>query len=191
MPDNLRPPTYDDRQNQMLALKAIHLMNREWFPMLTVPAPDRFLSLLLLSTYAYFKAGSPLHKKAAWKQMGLETIKTGRKYIAEAERLGLIKIIPSKDDRRRELLYPTDALIDVAGKALADFAAEVLTLMDLLSSSSVSTTTAGIGEEARDVPQERLNSPYLASHEQTLYLGGTPFYFRAASDKKKVKLVRQ
>jgi hypothetical protein len=118
--------TYDDRQFLALATFATRNLTREWFANLCAPPPDTIMSMLLLHVYAASKAGSPLHKKAVWKQIGLEDIKKGRKYVALAEEAGWIEIASSPDDQRRDLLLSTDTLNEVAEIELHNFGNELL-----------------------------------------------------------------
>jgi hypothetical protein len=86
------------------------LLTREWFGASMKPAPDRVLSLLMIKVYMCAQHGVPLSKKDAWQSIGIEDVRTGRKYISRAEQLGLLKVTRSKKDRRRELLLPSESL---------------------------------------------------------------------------------
>ena len=99
------PKTYNEIQKLLLAIAVKDLLQKGMV-LPVVPTPDRPMSLLLVSVYSFFKSGVPLHKKAAWREMGVEDIKTGRKYIVRAEELGLIESKRSTEDRRMELLFP-------------------------------------------------------------------------------------
>jgi hypothetical protein len=85
------------------------------------PLPDIFMSRLLMSVYARSLQGDPLHKKAAISEMGVQDVKTGRKYLKLARRLGLIDERKSPLDRRKELLYPTSRLERNAEEELRRF----------------------------------------------------------------------
>jgi hypothetical protein len=113
---------------QLLAvgLVARKFMNQKWFDYDGKwPTQDRFMTLLLLNVYLSSRADKPLHKKAAWKTMGVEDIKTGRKYIAEAERFGLIEAVQSSEDKRKELLRPTARLSALMERELRNFGADL------------------------------------------------------------------
>lgn len=91
------------------------------------------MAMLLMKIYLAEKDGKPLHKKAAWREMGVEDIKTGRKYIARAEEKGLLKVVRSKEDRRMELLLPTEKLQRQMDWEIGEFARMVRRLIyDLL-----------------------------------------------------------
>lgn len=107
-------------------------LQRKWFaeenPYLATldPRPDHAMTVLLLRTYEAFRSGKPLHKTAAWSDISMGDIKTGRKYIARAEQLGLIKIERSSEDRRKELIQPTPILVRAVERELLLFARDVL-----------------------------------------------------------------
>jgi hypothetical protein len=99
-----------DKQIPILAFNAMLLLQRRWFAGMIVPEVDHHMAILLLAVYALLKKRDPLHKKTAWALIGVKDVKTGRKYIAQAEKLDLIRIERSPIDRRKELLYPTSRL---------------------------------------------------------------------------------
>jgi hypothetical protein len=119
------PRTFDEGEKFLLAQGAKRLMGRVSFKAQLDPAPDHFMSLLLYSVYIAFKNGNPLYIKRAWIEMGVTDIKTGRKYIERAKELGLIGIARSDQDKRRELLFPTDRLQEMMDIELRQFAIEV------------------------------------------------------------------
>lgn len=88
---------------------ALALIERHWFAAI-LPKSDSQLARLVLRIYLAAAEGKPLHKKAAWNALGIQDVKTGRRYLAMAEDLGLIQFERSPDDQRRELLYPTQKL---------------------------------------------------------------------------------
>ncbi|MEA2889564.1 MAG: hypothetical protein QOI05_357 [Bradyrhizobium sp.] len=150
------PPAYQAASLYLLAREAVGLMTREWFQ-LFVPAPDRVMSLLLLSVYSSFLAGRPLHKKAATREMGLSEIKSGRKYIALAEAHGFVKVIASPDDHRKELLYPSDRLMLAAEDELRQFSEEMHSF--LLRTRSAAITGAPIDRGALELREMDLRQP--------------------------------
>jgi hypothetical protein len=111
--------------SQKVVSAAIRLTERTWLAPTVSPPPDHFMTRLLLSVYAAFIGAKPLYKKTAWMQTGLEDIKTGHKYIARAEQMGLIELARSTEDRRRELIYPTDKLQRLMEVELKRFASDI------------------------------------------------------------------
>lgn len=105
----------------VLAFEAVRWMGRSWFAHAINPAPDRFMALLLMSVYAFDGEKRPLHKKAAWKIMGVQEVKTGRKYISAAQEAGFIEVRQSAEDKRKELLFPTEQLKSIVEAELTDF----------------------------------------------------------------------
>jgi hypothetical protein len=116
---------FDQSQTTALGYGAMRMLRRRWFASLPDPPADRFLTLLLLDVYCSFIAGVPLNKKSAWTAMGVEDIKTGRKYITRAQELGLIAVHRSDKDKRKELLCPTDYLKLLIEVELNQFASEI------------------------------------------------------------------
>ena len=100
----------EEKEKVLLAQGAVHLMTRVPFKNLLEPAPNHYMSLLLYSVYLAFRNGNPLYLKKAWFATGCNEIKTSRKYIEQAKKLGLIEITRSDQDKRRELLFPTNRL---------------------------------------------------------------------------------
>lgn len=112
--------SYTADQLLLLARTASFFSEYRWFPQIE-PPPDSHMTALLINVYTFSKVGEPLHKKAAWKKMGLEDIKTGRKYITHAIKLGLIESRRSSEDKRRELLLPTESLKNAVEQELHTF----------------------------------------------------------------------
>jgi DNA-binding MarR family transcriptional regulator len=119
---------YHDQQYALLAVEAVRLMSYVWFGT-RAAAADRYMSALLMNVYAFSMIGKPLSKKGAWRQMGVQDIKTGRKYISGALKMGLIESVQSTEDQRMDLLYPTDRLRKLAEWRLRDFALHLRSLM--------------------------------------------------------------
>src|ERR1700684_3584375 len=116
MPKNKRSlhgGVFRDDQLAALAFDTLVLMRRRWFADVLHPQVDHHMATLLIATYAYLKRREPLHKNIVWDVIGVRDTKTARKYIAQAEKLGLIKIEPSPTDRRKELLFPTARLEEI------------------------------------------------------------------------------
>jgi hypothetical protein len=145
------PRVFDEGEKLLLAQGAKRLMGRVSFGTQLRPAPDHFMSLLLYSVYAAFQNGMPLNIKRAWTEMGVADIKTGRKYIERAEELGLIGTARSAQDKRMELLFPTDRLKQMMDAELHQFAVEI----QLLTIELRETDTAPITREPRRKKKSR------------------------------------
>jgi hypothetical protein len=130
-----RAGTFSDKQLAELAYDTLALMKRHWFAGLIEPPVDQHMAILLVAVYALLKRREPLHKKIAWTLIGVNDVKTGRKYIARAEKLGLIEVVRSPVDRRKELLYPTSRLEGIIVKefqsAAPDFRALAATVQSI------------------------------------------------------------
>ncbi|CAN0400830.1 unnamed protein product, partial [Phaeothamnion confervicola] len=98
------------------ALLMVKLFQRRWFGGRFRPEVERYMISLLVSAITAQEAGTPLTKKAAVAAMGVEDVKTARKYVQLAEREGLLEASPSPDDKRKELLYPTPRLWELLHK---------------------------------------------------------------------------
>ncbi|HEX2841384.1 hypothetical protein [Hyphomicrobium sp.] len=93
-----------------VAHNVLSLLQRQWFDGRFKREEAVYLVPLLLSAYVAADEGNPINKKTASAAMGADDIKTARKYVVLAEKQGLLRSAPDEHDRRRELLYPTDAL---------------------------------------------------------------------------------
>jgi hypothetical protein len=96
------PQNLHAKQQELLASHVAKFMRPRWFE-------DHTMSLLLINVYSRSLAGDPLNKVSAWKPLNID-IKTGRKHIARAVELGLIKVSRSNIDKRVQLLEPSDRL---------------------------------------------------------------------------------
>jgi hypothetical protein len=105
-------------QKMTLALRCIKFLERDWFEGALEPPADTHMARLLFSVYVFGVTGNALWKKIAWDQTGLADIKTARKYVAKAVEIGLVEVRQSKDDKRIELLYPTERLEELVEKEL-------------------------------------------------------------------------
>jgi hypothetical protein len=185
-----RPNMSKEQRNAAWARKSLSDLQRKWFaeenPYLATldPRPDHAMTVLLLRTYEAFRSGKPLHKSAAWSHTSMGDIKTGRKYIAQAERLGLIKIERSNEDRRKELIQPTPILIKAVERELLIFAAHVLgsaAWLNVVGLTPMDLTRA-ILEDERDRTREARAKVDLSTGE-VLEVIQTP----AKRSRKKVR----
>jgi hypothetical protein len=102
-------PTLSYRQKKHLTAVAYKLMTRRWLATLE-PPPDRVMGVLLMHVVISAEQGCPMNKKDAWKSLGIEDVRTGRKYITRAQQLGFLEVTRSDKDRRKELLLPSPLL---------------------------------------------------------------------------------
>ena len=109
----------DHIKKMALSLMSLHFMKRKWF-FLDQQPPDIKMATFLMGIYFQAEQGDPLNKKEAWKYVGIEDARTGRKYISKAQRDGLLTVVRSEDDKRKELLLPSDKLKSRAEADLAD-----------------------------------------------------------------------
>jgi hypothetical protein len=181
-------PTYNDQQKLMLAILAMHILSRDWVLPLTFPAPDRFMSKLILAVYSCALAGKPLTKRAAWRQTGLEDIKTARKYIAEAQEERWIKVVPSPEDRRRELLIPSEKLRWHVAYDLHHFGSEVRELINAFLQFPLPKpdflNPAPLGRTARDSSPDVIVTRFLKWVDQS---ATATFDEREKQHKKQVR----
>ncbi len=119
------------RMALVLAKHALSVMERHWFAP-TSPKRDQTMTRLLMNVYLCAHEGQPIHIKTAGQRLGVEDIKTARKYIFKAIELGLIRKERDKPDRRRFLLLPTELL----NEEMADEAKKVRTELSFLLSSA-------------------------------------------------------
>jgi DNA-binding MarR family transcriptional regulator len=110
----------------MLAYGALRFLKRRWFYGLIEPTPDNHMAALLISVYhSTTFVNRPINRKGVWLEMGVQDLKTARKYMKRAEDLGLVIIEQSPTDGRMELLHPTAKLKALARKELELFGAEI------------------------------------------------------------------
>lgn len=184
-------PTHNDYQKLMLAILAMDTLSREWLLTATFPPPDRYMTMLILAVYSCDLAGKPLNKKAAWRQTGLDDIKTARRYIAEAQEERWIKVIQSPEDRRRELLIPTEKLRWHVVNELDHFGHEVRTLINAFLQFPLPKTRA----DAPTLPRtKRDSSPDRIIEEHLKYVdrrASEPFEERERERKNAFKMGKQ
>jgi len=156
-------PTFNDYQKLMLTILAMDILAWEWMLPLTYPPPDRFMTTLVLAVYSCDLSGKPLNKRAAWRQIGCEDIKTARKYIAKAQEKKWIKVVQSPVDRRNELLVPTEKLKWHVAHDLHHFGLQVCTRINALLQFALpnSSETLGLHRTKRDLSPERIIEAHL------------------------------
>lgn len=113
----------------------IDFLEHPWLHNLGVERLDRNLILLLFKVYFCAKRGDPLHKKAAWKSLGMQDIKTWRKYLSQALKLGLIEVMSSAVDRRKQLLYPSKRVVQVIEREMDEVRSDLELFQILLEES--------------------------------------------------------
>jgi hypothetical protein len=145
---------YNEAQMTMLAYGALRFLKRRWFYGLIEPTPDQYMAALLISVYHTANFGRPINRKGASIEMGVDDLKTARKYMKRAEELGLIVIQQSPTDKRMELLSPTAKLNAVARKELELFATEIFRSM--FEITNMDAYSVGVG---RDHPAIRPVNP--------------------------------
>jgi hypothetical protein len=113
--DKVSDPTWREIDRLRSVQSPLHILNRQWFRDLD-PPPDIFLARLLMNVYGRSLERRPLQKKEAQDQIGVRDLKTQRRYIALAQQRGLIYTKRATEDKRKQLLFPTDDLIYEAYK---------------------------------------------------------------------------
>jgi hypothetical protein len=79
----------------------------------------RVLPILMLELFFAEREGGRISKKQACDIMGVDSAKTGPKYIAQAEAAGLLLVESKpKEDRRKDFLRPTQKLMDFVSREL-------------------------------------------------------------------------
>lgn len=164
---------YNTDQNLLLALEALQVMKRRWFVQSIKPAPDRFMSLLLLSVYAHAMFKMPLGKKSAGLEIEAQDVKTGRKYINQAMQMGLIEVKKSPNDKRLDLLHPTDILTQIVEYELKEFADDLRHFMFGLLDYPLAETDAPllsrhVTDEMRKLPPDH----YISTLASAIFLHG-------------------
>lgn len=112
-------------------VRLLRILRRKWFERLFRPEEAKYVVPLLLEVYLAAELGEPLSKKTAMAAMGADDIKTARKYISMAERDGYLTASRAPEDRRRELLHPSDLLRDLIEAELRDVNAEVRAALEV------------------------------------------------------------
>jgi DNA-binding MarR family transcriptional regulator len=132
--NKLQRLSHIDERTAWLAFLVYSLFERQWFVGAIDPPPDMIMTRLLIRIYfAYTNHSAIPSKKEAATQIGVRDIKTARKYIADAVRRGYIEVVPSEDDRRVELLYPSELLMRVAESELRLVDNSIQFAMDTIS----------------------------------------------------------
>jgi hypothetical protein len=105
----------------LLSMTLVYAARNRWFEKSIQPPPDRQIAILFFAIYFYAEMGLHLSKKQAWKSLEYADIKTARKHISNAEKLGLIRVMRSKKDKRVSLLAPTPRLEELIHSELLEF----------------------------------------------------------------------
>jgi tetratricopeptide (TPR) repeat protein len=92
------------------AERLLKLVQHRWFGARFPQDGELAVARLVLGVYTASSRGELVHKKAAAAVMGVEDVRTARKYVALAEEEGLLTATPAPDDKRKEILQPTAAL---------------------------------------------------------------------------------
>lgn len=93
------------------------------------------MAALLLRVYFFAEQGDPVSKKDAWKAIGIEDARTGRKYLSAAIGDGLLLATRSQHDKRKELLLPTKRLNDIIKDELAHLRRKLEILLRMVERS--------------------------------------------------------
>ena len=94
------------------------LAEHQWFGGIFSGEDELAVVRLLLRAYRANAAGQPIHKKAAAAALGVEDLRTARKYVDLVERHGLLTAIPDEKDKRKALLVPTERLRELVAREL-------------------------------------------------------------------------
>ncbi len=85
------------------------IMSHDWFAGMFHGLGKYHMPLLLIGVYMHANA-KPLNKKMVASFIGVEDVKTARKYVSLGMEMGLIEVRRSPTDGRKELLFPTAKL---------------------------------------------------------------------------------
>jgi hypothetical protein len=105
------------------ARHALTFIHGDWLDGTWDRESRRFIPSLVLGVYIGHKAHFPITMKEAARAMNTLDTATCKKYVDLACERGLVMRKPYPDDKRKALLVPTDALIDMVEKELTKFEA--------------------------------------------------------------------
>jgi hypothetical protein len=98
-----------ERYRRKLLQAAYDLMTRRWFATLEGPSISLEMCVFLMHVYVHNDVAKKLLDKTDVYKWGFGDERTARKYIAAAQRRGLVRLV-KQPDRRREFLEPTELL---------------------------------------------------------------------------------
>lgn len=98
--------------------RLLSLAEHQWFGGLFSGEGELAVVRLLLRAYQANTQGQPIHKKAAAAALGVEDVRTARKYVDLVERHGLLSAVADAKDKRKELLVPTARLTELIAREI-------------------------------------------------------------------------
>lgn len=107
--------------NVMLAKQLVAFMRGDWLPDQWSKESRRFIPRLLIGVYIAQSEGMFLSKRAAAGVMDADPNTSGPKYIQMAAEAGWIVVEDHPHDRRKHLVRPTKALMEIIEEQLSRF----------------------------------------------------------------------
>ena len=123
---------YSGTQLDLMSIGLRDFLDGDWLEDRQEDDEQRPMLRLLLAVYVAYRSGRSLTKREVADEMGVEHYITARKYIDRGCKEKLLRVGQARDDRRKDLVYPTARGLQVANAQLSQFANRIRELAHAL-----------------------------------------------------------